>query len=106
VLSACTYARRRHRRAPTSYGRHGIPLRDCLQQVEKYDSDSSSVCIEEEVGDEDADEDGARLVSAQPTLALLQTFRGLTCFLLSYFTYVLPFAFYVSVFHRWRTAAP
>ena len=35
-----------------------------LQQVEKYDSDSSGDCSEEEVGDEE-EEDGARLVSAQ-----------------------------------------
>ena len=39
-------------------------LRDCLQQVEKYDSDSSGVFSEEEVGNEDEDEDGAQLVSA------------------------------------------
>ena len=43
------------------------PLHDYLQQVEKYDNDSSSVFIEEGVGDEDEDEDvdSARLVSAQ-----------------------------------------
>ena len=35
------------------------------------------------MGDDDDEEDGAQLVSAQPTLVLLQTFRGLTCFLLS-----------------------
>jgi hypothetical protein len=36
-----------------------------LQQVEKYDFDSSSVCSEEEVRDEEEEEeDGARLVSA------------------------------------------
>ena len=35
-----------------------------LQQVEKYDSDSSGDCSEGEVGD-DEEEDGARLVSAQ-----------------------------------------
>jgi hypothetical protein len=37
----------------------GIPLRDCLQQVEKYDN-SSGVCNEEDK----EEEDGARLVSA------------------------------------------
>ena len=40
------------------------PLHDCLRQVEKYDSDSSRVCSEEVVGD-DEEEDGARLVSAR-----------------------------------------
>ena len=61
---ACACARRRHRRAPTSYGRRGILLRDCLQRVEKYDFDSSGVCSEEELGDEEEDEAGARLASA------------------------------------------
>ena len=56
--------RRRHRRAPTSYGWRGIPLCDCLQQVEKYDSDYdySGDCSEGEVG-EDEGEDAAQLVS-------------------------------------------
>ena len=36
-------------------------MRGCLQQVEKYDSGSSSVCSEE---DEEEEEDGLRLVSA------------------------------------------
>jgi hypothetical protein len=51
-------------KAPTSYGRRGIPLYDCLQQVEKYDTDSSSVCSQEEVGDEDEDEGGAHYTRA------------------------------------------
>ena len=54
--------RRRHRRAPTSYGWRGIPLCDCLQQVEKYDLDSSG-CSEGEVGDNEEKEDGVQLVS-------------------------------------------
>ena len=55
-----------------SYSRRGISLREyLLQQVEKYDSDSSSVCSEEEVGydDKDEEEDGAQLVSAHYALA-------------------------------------
>ena len=44
--------------------RSAWPLHDCLRQVEKYDSDSSRVCSEEVVGD-DEEEDGARLVSAR-----------------------------------------
>ena len=61
---ACACTLRRHRRVPTLSGRRGITLHDCLQQLEKYDSDSSSVCSEEEVGDENENEDSARLVSA------------------------------------------
>ena len=82
-----------------SYSRRGISLREyLLQQVEKYDSDSSSVCSEEEVGDDDKEEeeDGAQLVSAHYALAAAD---APWCF-----TDVLPFAFSMSVFHRWRTA--
>ena len=44
--------------------RRGITLHDCLQQVEKYDSDSSSVRSEEAAGDDQEEEDGTCLVSA------------------------------------------
>ena len=54
--------RRWRQRATTSYGHHGIPLCDCLQQVEKYDLDSSG-CSEGEVGDNEEKEDGVQLVS-------------------------------------------
>ena len=60
---ACACTRRRNRRAPTSHGRREIPLHYCLQPIEKYDSDSSTVCSEEEVGDEDDEENGSWLVS-------------------------------------------
>jgi hypothetical protein len=43
-------------------GRRGKPLHDCLQQVEKYDSDSSGHRSESEVGNEE--EGGAQLASA------------------------------------------
>ena len=61
ALCACACTRGRNRRTPTSYGRREISPHDCLQQVEKYDSDFSCVCSEEEVRDEDGD--GARLAS-------------------------------------------
>jgi hypothetical protein len=61
----------------------GYPFAVACSRLRSTTPDSSSVCSEEEVGDEDDEEDGAWRVSAQPTLALLQTFRGLTCFLLS-----------------------
>ena len=48
-------------RSETASKDSDVPLRDCLQQVEKYDSDSSSVYSEEEVGDEDEEEDGMHL---------------------------------------------
>ena len=72
---ACICSRTRHRRAPTSYCQCGIPLHDFLQQFEKYNSDSSGDCSGEEVGDEEEEEDGARLVSAQYVRAVADVSR-------------------------------
>ena len=65
-------------------------LHDCLQQVEKYDSDSSGDCSEGEVGD---DEEGGCCAAGKRTQRRL--FHGLTRFLLSYHPYLLS-----SAFHR------
>jgi len=70
----------------------------CSRQVEKYDSDSSGDCSEgevrneEEEEEEEEEEDGAQLASAH----YARTADGLTRFLLSCFTYVLPSAFSMS----------
>ena len=78
-------------------------LRDCLQFIENYNSDSSNVCSEEEVGD-DEDEDGAWLVSTQyvqatADISRTDTFSALILHLRP------PFCL-LRVFRKCCTAAP